>query len=264
MIHSDEGERELGPLADARAPGFAVILVEPQLGQNIGMVARAMANCGLGELRLVAPRDGWPNSDSIPAASGADRILNEARVFDTTADAVADLATVLATTARPRDMTKDALTPKGASALLRAPAPEGAKAGVLFGKEAIGLHNDDVALAHAVVTVPLNPLFSSLNLAQAVFVIGYEWYQAAEATPAHELVLPKETRPANVDEMVGLFEHLEGELDACGFLRVKEKRPIMVRNIRNIFQRARLTEQEVRTLRGIVSGLTKFPRKPAN
>jgi tRNA/rRNA methyltransferase len=264
MVQGDEGERELGPLADALSPGFAVILVEPQLGQNIGMVARAMANCGLGELRLVAPRDGWPNPAATAAASGADRILRDARVSDTTADAVADLETVLATTARPRDMTKDVLTPNGAAALLRAPAPDGAKAGVLFGKEAIGLHNDDVALAHAVVTVPLNPLFTSLNLAQAVFVLGYEWYRAADATPVRELALPKETRPANLAELTGLFEHLEGELDACGFLRIKEKRPIMVRNIRNIFQRARLTEQEVRTLRGIVSGLTKFPRKPAD
>ena len=264
MVQGDEGERELGPLADANNPGFAVILVEPQLGQNIGMVARAMANCGLGELRLVAPRDGWPNAAAAASASGADRILSQAKVFATTAAAVADLATVLATTARPRDMTKDVLTPKGAGTLLRAPAPDGAKAGVLFGKEAIGLHNDDVALAHAVVTVPLNPLFSSLNLAQAVFVVGYEWCQAADGTPAHELALPTETRPANLDELIGLFEHLEDELDACGFLHVKEKRPIMVRNIRNIFQRARLTEQEVRTLRGIVSGLTKFPRKPAD
>ncbi len=263
MVQSEAGERDLGPLAGAGAPGFAVILVEPQLGQNIGMAARAMANCGLGELRLVAPRDGWPNPASGAAAAGADRILDQARVFATTADAVADLHTVLATTARPRDMTKDVLTPGGAAALLRAEAPKGARAGVLFGKESIGLHNDDVALAAAVVTVPLNALFSSLNLAQAVFVICYEWSQAADATPAHELVLPKETRPADLHEMTGLFEHLEAELDACGFLRNQEKRPIMVRNIRNIFQRARLSEQEVRTFRGIISGLAKFPRKPA-
>lgn len=261
MVRTSDGEiRDLGILADARAPGFAVILVEPQLGENIGMVARAMANCGLGELRLVAPRDGWPNPAAVAAASGADRILQGAKVFATTAGAVADLNTVLATTARPRDMAKDVVTPKGAAALLRVEAPEGARAGVLFGKEAMGLNNDDIALATTVLTVPLNPDFSSLNLAQAVFVVGYAWYQAADATLAHELVLPKDTRPANLAELTGLFEHLESELDACGFLRVKEKRPIMVRNIRNIFQRARLSEQEVRTLRGVISGLTKYPR----
>ena len=254
--------RDLGPLADAAAPGFAAILVEPQLGENIGMVARAMANCGLGELRIVNPRDGWPNPAAGAAASGADRILLDAKVFDSTAEAVADLDVVLATTARPRDMTKDVLTPKGAAAMLRAPAAAGTRAGVLFGKEAVGLHNDDVALATHVLTVPLNPNFSSLNLAQAVFVVGYAWVQAADETPDAELAVPKETRLANMAEMTGLFEHLESELDACGFLRIKEKRPIMVRNLRNIFQRARLTEQEVRTLRGVISGLVKFPRNP--
>ncbi len=222
------------------------------------MVARAMGNCGIGDLRLVNPRDGWPNASALAAASGADRIINDARVFDSTTDAVADLQAVLATTARPRDMTTDVLTPNTAAARLRAEVSAGANAGVLFGKEARGLSNNDIAHAEAVITVPLNPQFTSLNLAQAVFVVAYEWFQAADQTPDAELVMPKDTRPANKEEMAGLFEHLEDELIACGFLRVKEKRPVMVRNIRNIFQRARLTEQEVRTLRGIVSGLAKF------
>jgi tRNA/rRNA methyltransferase len=249
-----EEKRNLGLLE----PGFSVILVEPQLGENIGMVARAMGNCGLGDLRLVKPRDGWPNPSALAASSGADRIIDTARVYETTADAVADLQTVLATTARPRDMTTDVLTPRAAAMRMRGDVRADSKVGVLFGKEARGLSNDDVAHANAVITVPLNPNFSSLNLAQAVFVVGYEWYLSADQTPAQELVMPKDTRPANKEEMLGLFEHLEDELDACGFLRVKEKRPVMVRNIRNIFQRARLTEQEIRTFRGIISGLTKF------
>lgn len=246
--------RDLGP----PGPGFAVVLVQPQLGENIGMVARAMANCGLHELRLVAPRDGWPNPDAAATASGADRILLDAKVYATTQDAVADLETVLATTARPRGMTTEVLTPKAAALRLRRDVGAGIKAGILYGKEARGLENDDVALADAIVTVPLNPYFPSLNLAQAVFVTAYEWFVAADATPETEIVMPKETRPANKQEMVALFEHLEDELDACGFLRVKEKRPIMVRNIRNVLQRARMTEQEVRTFRGIVAGLAKF------
>ncbi len=246
--------RDLGP----PGPGFAVILVQPQLGENIGMVARAMANCGLHELRLVAPRDGWPNPDAVGTASGADRILLDAKVYTTTQDAVADLETVLATTARPRGMTTEVLTPRAAAARLRRDVGAGIKAGILYGKEARGLENDDVALADAIVTVPLNPYFPSLNLAQAVFVTAYEWFVAADETPDAEIVMPKETRPANKEEMVALFEHLEDELDACGFLRVKEKRPIMVRNIRNVLQRARMTEQEVRTFRGIIAGLAKF------
>ncbi len=266
MVQSEAGERDLGPLAGAGAPGFAVILVEPQLGQNIGMAARAMANCGLGELRLVAPRDGWPNPASGAAAAGADRILDQARVFATTADAVADLHTVLATTARPRDMTKGLLTPAAAAAELRRHgATDRVSCGVLFGRESRGLHNDDVTLADAVLHVPLNPSFSSLNIAQAVLLIAYAWLQTADAAEGaaadSEIAHPPDTRPANKDEMIGFYEHLERELDACGFLRVPEKRPTMVRNIRNMFGRADLTEQEIRTLRGIVTGLATKPRR---
>jgi len=242
--------------------GFAVILVEPQLGENIGMVARAMGNCGLWDLRLVGPRDGWPNSAAIAASSGADLIIHTARVFSSTAEAIADLQTVLAATARPRDMTTEVFTPREAARRLRQDVVAGANAGVLFGKEAMGLDNDNVALANGVLSVPLNPKFTSLNLAQAVLLVGYEWFQTADRTPGEGLALPKETRPANKQEMLGLFEHLESELDICGFLRVKKKRPVMVRNLRNIFQRARLTEQEVRTLRGVVSGLVNHSKKP--
>jgi tRNA/rRNA methyltransferase len=242
--------------------GPAIVLVEPQLGENIGMVARAMLNCGLVDLRLVRPREPWPNDKAVAAASGADRVLDAARLFDTTAAAVADRARVYAATVRDRAMVKRVVTPRRAAEEMRDPART--PAAVLFGKEAKGLHNDDVALADTILTVPLNPGFASLNLAMAVLLVGYEWWQAAAARPAETLPLPAETRPATKAELVGLFEHLERELDACGFLRVLEKRPIMVRNLRNLFGRADLTEQEVRTLRGVIACLAGDRRRPSS
>ena len=242
------------------APGPVIVLVEPQLGENIGMAARAMLNCGLRQLRLVSPRDGWPSDEALAAASGADAVIENATLFDTTQDAVADLQRVYATTARTRDMTQRIVTPREAAGEIRdfmanGNAQGGNKAGVLFGREAKGLTNDDLALTDAVIMASVNPDFSSLNLAQAVFVFGYEWFQQASEPPESGLVMPKETRPADKRELAGLFEHLESELDASGFLHVKEKRPVMVRNIRNMLQRAALTEQEVRTLRGIITSL---------
>jgi tRNA/rRNA methyltransferase len=232
----------------------AVVLVDPQLGENIGMCARAMLNCGLGEMRIVRPRDGWPNEAAVAAASGADIVLEKAQLFETTAAAIADLHTVFATTARRRDMSKDVFSAAGAAAEMRA-APD-QRFGVLFGGEAKGLKNDDIALADAILEIPLNPAFSSLNLAQAVLIVGYEWSRPRlEGEPAY-LAMPG-TRPATKDELIGLFEHLERELDAGGFLHVREKRPTMVRNLRNLLQRARLTEQEVRTLRGVIASLTR-------
>ncbi len=244
----------------ALGPGPAIVLVEPQLGQNIGMAARAMLNCGLTELRLVKPRDGWPSDEALAAASGADQVVEDATLFDSTEAAVADLQRVYATTARARDMTHRVLTPREAAAEIKDFMAGGGqgdnKAGVLFGREAKGLTNDDLALTDAVVMAPVNPDFSSLNLAQAVFVLGYEWLLANSDAPESGLVAPKETRPADKGELAGLFEHLESELDASGFLHVEEKRPVMVRNIRNMLQRAALTEQEVRTLRGIITSLS--------
>ena len=252
-------------MAGDGTPGPVIVLVEPQLGENIGMAARAMLNCRLTELRLVKPRDGWPSDEATAAAAGADEVVEGARVFDTTADAVADLERVFATTARTRDMTQRILTPRQAGAEIRdfmAGARSGGqgeiKAGVLFGREAQGLKNDDLVLCDAVVMAPVNPAFSSLNLAQAVFCIGYEWLLAGFGDGkdgGDRLVMAKETRPANKAELQSLFEHLEQELDASGFLHVKKKRPVMVRNIRNVLQRAHLTEQEVRTLRGIITSL---------
>jgi len=255
MAGTDSTRRPAKTSAAGRAGAPAVILIEPQLGENIGMAARAMLNCGLHDLRLVRPRHGWPNEHARSPAAGADVVLDQARVFETTEDAIQDLQLVYATTARPRGMTKDVLAPREAAVRLRAFQDGGGAAGVVFGREARGLNNDDVALADAIIAAPLNPGFQSLNLAQAVFAVAYEWFQAGDDTPAARLSMPKETRPANKQELHWLFEHLEEELDACGFLRVTEKRPVMVRNLRNILQRAGLTEQEVRTLRGVISGL---------
>ncbi len=236
--------------------GPAVILVEPQMGENIGMAARAMLNSGLGDLRLVRPRDVWPNPKARHTASGADAVIDAARVFDTTAAAIADLTRVYAATARPRDMIKQVLTPRRGAEEMRAGVVAGERVGILFGGERAGLDNDDIALADCVLQAPLNPAFSSLNLGHAVLITTYEWYQAADGTPPAQLPEGR-TQPATKEELLGFFERLEAALDACGFMHVAEKRPIMVRNIRNIFQRANLMEQEVRTLHGIVSCLTQ-------
>ncbi len=238
------------------APGGpAIILVEPQLGENIGTAARAMLNCGLTDLRLVRPRDGWPSPKAVAAASGANEVIEAARLFDSPEAAIAGLDHVYATTARHRGMIKRVVTPRRAGAEMRKALGRGESVGVLFGPERMGLVNDHIALADAVVSVPLNPGFASLNLAQAVLLIGYEWFQAGDRTPPSELVT-NETRPAAKAELLNFFAHLEKELDACGFLRNREKRPSMVRNIRNLFQRASLTHQEIRTLHGIVAELS--------
>ncbi|MFN3934771.1 RNA methyltransferase [Parvibaculum sp.] len=238
------------------APGPAVILVAPQLGENIGTAARAMLNFGLSDLRLVRPRDGWPNERANAAASGADLVIERARLFDTTAEAIADLDYVVATTARSRDMVKPVLTPETAARQMRQAFADGGQAGLLFGPERTGLENDDVAVADAIMMVPVNPAFASLNLAQCVLLMAYEWFKAGDDTVG-ERIEYLQTRPAKKEELIGFFEHLEGELDRFGFLKPLEKRPSMVRNLRNMFQRAKLTEQEVRTLRGVVAALTR-------
>jgi tRNA/rRNA methyltransferase len=252
--------REAGLDAQA-AGGPAVVLVAPQLGENIGMAARAMLNCGLMDLRLVAPRDGWPNQAAVNAASGATAVLDRARLFATTAEALADLHFVYAATARERGMTKPVVTPRLAASEIREKGAAGIRCGVLFGPEAKGLHNDDIALSDAILMAPLNPGFSSLNLAQAVLLIGYEWFQLGVDVPDRQLVCPVGRVPATKEELRHLFEHLERELLACGFLHSEQKRPVMVRNLRNMFQRAELTDQEVRTLRGAIVGLVEGKRR---
>jgi tRNA/rRNA methyltransferase len=234
--------------------GPAVILVESQLGENIGTAARAMFNCVLTDLRLVKPRDGWPSERAKAAASGADIVLDNAKLFDRVEDALGDLQHVFATTARDRDMVKRVVTPRQAAAEMRTLIGEGRACGLIFGPERSGLLNDHVALADTLITVPLNPAFSSLNLAQSVLVIGYEWFTAVDATPASALPLGERV-PATKAQLQEFFEHLEEALDRSGFLRNIAKRPSMVRNIRNLFQRAECTEQEVRSLHGMVTAL---------
>jgi tRNA/rRNA methyltransferase len=238
----------------ALAPGPAVILVRPQLGENIGMVARAMLNCGLSELRLVRPRDGWPSASAEAAASGALSVIEGVQLFSSTKAAIADLQRVYATTARPRGMVKPIVTPAQAAVELREELAAGRKAGLLFGPERSGLVNDDIALADAALTVPLNPAFASLNLAQAVLLIGHAWFLAGDATPPRQLET-NAGRPASKAELVNFFERLEAELDETGFLFPPEKRPVMVRNLRNMFQRMNPTESEINSLHGVVVAL---------
>lgn len=238
--------------------GPAIILVRPQLSENIGTAARAMLNNGLTDLRLVAPRPDWLSDRAIAAASGADRVVLGAKIFATTAEAVADLNRVWATTARNRFMVKPVDTPKSAALAMRALDADGQKFGVMFGPERTGLENDDVALADTVVTVPLNPEYSSLNLAQCVLLVAYEWYQAAAPTLPERHMTKGAEPPATKEKLQHFFDHLERELDECGFLRIADKRPVMVRNIRNLFQRAHLTGQEVQTLHGIVHELVTY------
>jgi tRNA/rRNA methyltransferase len=241
--------------------GPAIVLVTPQLGENIGTAARAMFNCGLTDLRLVKPRDGWPSAKAASAASGADIVLEKARLCDTVEEAIAGFRRVYATTARDRYMVKRVLTPREGAAEIRALLAAGEDCCILFGPERTGLLNEHIALADTVLSVPLNPAFSSLNLAQAVLLVGYEWFTAADATPGAQLVTGH-SKPATKEKLIRFFEHLEEELDRNGFMRNAEKRPSMVRNLRNLFQRAYCTEQELRTLHGVVTAFAG-PRKRA-
>lgn len=233
----------------------AIILVRPQLGENIGAAARAMLNCGLCDLRLVAPRDGWPNPMAFATASGADVVLERVQVARTLEEAVADLHHVYATTARLRDMRKHVLTPEQLAVDLHHTAALGERSGILFGPERTGLFNDEVVLAKAVVNAPLNPAFCSLNLAQGVLLIAHAWYRALDdATPPRQLASAG-SRNATHEELAGFFHHLETALEASGFFRVAEMKPATIRHLRNLFQRAELSEHEVRILHGAVKAL---------
>jgi tRNA/rRNA methyltransferase len=245
-----------------RPKGPAIILVEPQLGENIGFAARAMLNCGLVDLRLVRPRDGWPNAKAEAAASGADQVIKAARLFASVEEASADLHALFATSARPREMVKPVLTPRHAAGELRARSAKGERCGILFGPERMGLTNDQLTLADAHIYVPLNPAFASLNLGQAVLIVGYEWWQAGSDHPARRVPTGRSAR-ARRAELVALFAHLEEALDGCGFLRNREKRPSVVRNLRNMLERAELTSQEVRTWRGVIATLVEPRAKRA-
>lgn len=233
---------------------LVIILVEPQLGQNIGAVARAMLNFGLTDLRLVRPRDGWPNSEAVPLAAGANKILENAKVCPTTSIAIKDLNRLFATSCRIHDMIKSIYSPEPALQELASTAQKGQKVGVLFGGERCGLGNEDISLCEALIKIPTKSNFPSLNLAHAVALVAYEWFLQVDSCPS-QVFRTGRTRLATREDLGLFFTHLEEELDQTGFLRHAKKRPAMVRNIRNIFQRAHLTEQEVRTLRGIVKSL---------
>lgn len=234
----------------------AVILNEPQLAENIGSVARVMANFGLEDLRLVRPRDGWPQERAWASASGANWPLDGAKVYQRLEAAVADLQLVLATTARPRETQLPVVAPREAAAQLAQATAEGLRTGLLFGGERAGLETADIALCHGIVTIPIDPRFHSLNLAQAVAITAYEWRMTVADQPAAKFahnIAP----PADMSTLVGLYEQLEAELDAGGFFHPPEKRASMVRNLRVALGRARLTDQEVRTWRGVITALTK-------
>jgi len=237
------------------APAPCVILSQPQLAENIGAVARVMANFGLEDLRLVAPRDGWPQERAWACASGAHWPLDGARVFDSLPAACADLQRLYATTARPREVRLPIITPREAAAQLHEAVGEGPATGLLFGGERAGLETQDIALCQAIVTIPIDPRFRSLNLAQAVAINAYEWRTASADRPPP--AFREGPPPADQAMLMGLYGHLEGELDGAGFFHPEEKRPSMVRNLRAIFARALLNDQEVRTLRGVITALSK-------
>jgi tRNA/rRNA methyltransferase len=232
-----------------------VILNEPQLAENIGAVARVMANFGLEDLRLVRPRDGWPQSRAWASASGADWPLDGARVFERLEDAIADLQLVLATTARPRETSLAVHTPREAARQLRSAADAGWRGGLLFGGERAGLETADVALCQAIVTVPVDARFHSLNLAQAVAINAYEWRLTVDGAPPPSF--REGPPPADQAAVLGFYEQLESELETAGFFHPPEKRASMVRNLRVAFGRAHLSDQEVRTFRGVVTALSR-------
>jgi tRNA/rRNA methyltransferase len=232
----------------------AVILVNPQLGENIGSAARSMLNFGLTDLRLVAPRDGWPNERAVTLAAGALSVIEQATLYDTTEEAVADLNYVLSATARRRDIELPVEGVDGLGGRLRAMEASGTRTGILFGPEQSGLTNSDVALSDAIVTYPVNPAFQSLNLAQAVNVFAF-LYAAGEGVP--DTFDADLSDVAEREDLVRLFDHLETELDAAGFFYPEAKKELMRHNIRAPLVRARMTEQEVRTFRGIVKALSK-------
>ncbi len=234
----------------------AIILINPQLGENIGMVARAMLNCGLTDLRIVNPRDGWPSESADRASSGALDKGVVVTTYHSTQDAIADCHFTLATTARPRDMIKDVYTAHGAMAETHTRINAGQSVGILFGGERAGLHNDDIALASAIITIPLNPDFTSLNLAQAVLLVAYEFMAQTDSTDRKKLVMGKTDR-ASVDTILQFTNRMIKELDTHDFFRSLDLRPTMERNLTNLFGRHDWTDQEISTLHGVLSALTK-------
>jgi tRNA/rRNA methyltransferase len=243
-------------------PGPVVILVEPQMGENIGAAARAMANFGLGRLRLVKPREEWPNPQARKMASGADRILDDAVVYGTLAEAIADCTLVLATTARAHDQMKPVVDAAEAAQLAAPLVAAGETVGILFGRERIGLEGHEVALADRIVTLPVNPAFASLNLAQAVIIIAYEWFKNSSAGVL-PFAMPVRSPQASKQQLMAFFASLERELEKVEFFRPPDKRDTMQTNLRNIFTRMALTQQDIRTLHGVIMSIADGRKGPA-
>jgi tRNA/rRNA methyltransferase len=246
----------------ADLPGPIVILVEPQLGENIGAAARAMGNFGLKQLRLVKPRQGWPNPKATVMAAGADAVLESAQLFDTVEAAIADCTLVLATTARAHDQAKPVVSADEAARLMAEDVGRGEQVAILFGRERNGLENEEVALADRIITLPVNPAFASLNLAQAVVIVGYEYFKYVTAG-ALPFDTPKKSPQAGKHQLAAFFATLERELEKVEFFRPPEKRATMTINLRNIFNRMKPTQQDMQTLHGVVTALVEGRKGPA-
>jgi tRNA/rRNA methyltransferase len=242
-------------------PGPVVVLVEPQLGENIGAAARAMANFGLSRLRIVKPRQAWPNDKARMMAAGADRVLDEAELFDTLEAAIADCSFVFATTARAHDQAKRVIGPADAAAEAAPRIGAGETVAVVFGRERNGLENDEVALADCIVTLPVNPAFASLNLAQAVVIVAYEWFKLVGS--GLPFAMPQKSASAPKQQLLAFFASLERELEKVEFFRPPDKRETMQINLRNIFTRMQPTQQDIQTLHGVIMAIAEGRKGPA-
>ena len=272
LQHGPRRARDLVTAVETVGDTPSMILMEPQMAANVGMVARAMANFGLDQLRVINPRDGWPSEKARILASGASAIVDGAGLYPTLTASIADLNWVCATTARQRELVKPVLTPEQAAAEMHKRIALGQKVGVLFGRERNGLQTGEVANCDAIVMIPVNSSFASLNLAQAVLLLGYEWLKQTGAATLGRVTTYEERigeglrikrgRPATRAELDGFFGQLEEALATQGFLYPPDKTPTMVQNIRTMFLRMEATEQEVRTLRGIVAALVKGKARP--
>ncbi len=255
VLPSPSVRAERSRSTEAKTPPPVIILVRPQLGENIGKAARAMLNFGLVEMRLVAPRDGWPNPAAGPAASGADIVLKNAQVYDSVAEAVADCAHVYATTVRKRGVTKPVVTPEVAGTAIHAATGRSA---ILFGPERSGLETDDVAVARTIITVPINPEFGSLNLAQAVILVAYEWSKGVALAQPPEVDMPL---PSSQQELDGMIAQLDGMLAGAGYFFPEDRGPALRRTLRTLLTKPAWSGMEIRTLRGVLSALAgKRPR----
>lgn len=243
-----------------------IILVSPTLSQNIGSAARAMLNFDLQEMRLVNPKAEWLNKEARSLAADADPVLENAKTFTTLEEALQDIQVCYATTARPRDLNKEVMTPRQAAQEIQMLQKKGSKVALLFGSEKCGLDNDMIALAHKIITIPLNPTFTSINLAQSLVILAYELFQGGEVTSLADPLWQRQEDIAAYDELLGLLHHLESELEMSGYFRVDHKKPVMNRTLHNIFSRANLSSQEIRSLRGVISSLVNpngmYSRRP--